>query len=393
MCGIPNTPFTRRALLRGATVAGGAAALAAPLASANATPNGRAASARTASDFHTQLVLLGTSGGPIWWTGTETRGICSAVMVGDRYYLVDLGAGAAHAIREAGMLGPAGGRNDLSGLHGIFFTHLHSDHVTEYPTMLIEGWIGGGLGTPDRAVDVYGPGRRGELPEVFPAGRPAPPVVNEGNPNPGTVDMTNSLYAAFATDINDRMRDGASPDIRTRVAAHDIVLPGGTGDRPNERPPRMSPFLVHEDDRVRVTATLVDHGQAFPSFGFRFDTEDGSLVLSGDTTVSDNLIELAQDCDVLAHEVIDQDWVEQSIAGLDAPQEVKDAYLNHMVGAHTTIPQVGKVATDAGAKTLVLNHFVPGHLPESRWRKASRNYDGELVVGRDLQRVGVGARR
>ena len=205
--------------------------------------------------------------------------------------------------------------------------------------------------------------------------------------------MTESLFAAFATDINDRMFDTAAPDIRSRVVAHDIELPAGAGDNPNGRTPRLSPFPVYEDDRVQVTATLVDHGQMFPSFGLRFDSEDGSIVISGDCTKSDNLIELAQDCDVLVHEVIDERWAEASINGLPVPQETKDAYLNHMLGAHTTIPQVGEVATEAGARTLVLSHYVPQDAPDRTWRRVGDHFEGRLVIGTDLDEIGVGARR
>jgi ribonuclease BN (tRNA processing enzyme) len=390
MCGIPQTPLTRRALLR---TSGAAAAAAGVVASGVAgSPSAAAAPSRAADGYRTRLVLLGTSGGPIWWADSNRRGIASALVVDDAVYMVDCGDGAPEAWRPAGLLGPGQGQNDMRQLRAVFLTHLHSDHVTDYPTLLLQGWVGGGLGTAERPVHVYGPERRKGLPHTFPPGRPAPMPVHPENPGAGTVDMTESLLAAFSTDINDRMYDSASPDIRSRVQAHDISIPPGA-TIPSSPPPRVSPFLVHEDDRVKVTATLVDHGQMYPSFGFRFDTDDGSVVFSGDTTVSPNLVELAQGCDYLVHEVIDREWVEQSIASLPVPPETKEAFLNHMIGAHTTVEQVGQVAQEAGARTLVLNHFVPGHLPDSTWRRAGRHFDGRLVVGKDLQQIGVGARR
>lgn len=390
MCGIPDTALTRRALLR-TTGASAALAGAAAAVSVGAT-TAHAADTAGADGFRTRLVLLGTSGGPIWWTDSQRRGISSAVVVGDAVYMVDCGDGAPEAWRPAGLLGPAQGQNDMTDLRALFLTHLHSDHVTDYPTLLLQGWVGGGLATNDRPLHVYGPGRREGLPHVFPPARPTPAVVNPENPGAGTVDMTQALFAAFSTDINDRIFDSASPDIRSRVVPHDIVLPDAART-PSVPPPRISPFLVHEDDRVRVTATLVDHGQMYPAFGFRFDTDDGSVVFSGDTTVSENLIELAQGCDYLVHEVIDRAWVEQSVAGLPAPPEVKDAFLNHLLGAHTTVEQVGSVAQAAGAKTLVLHHFVPGDLPRARWLRATRNFDGRVVVGEDLMQLGVGEAR
>ncbi|WP_457190518.1 MBL fold metallo-hydrolase [Nocardioides sp. P5_E3] len=389
MCGIPDTPFTRRALLR---TSGAAAAVAGATATAGLATPAHAAHPAKPLDRRTRLVLLGTSGGPIWWTDSNRRGISSAVVVGDAVYMVDCGDGAPEAWRPAGLLGPGQGQNDMTKLRALFLTHLHSDHISDYPTLLLQGFVGGGLATADRPLHVYGPGRREGLPHVFPPGRPTPAPVNPENPGAGTVDMTNSLIAAFATDINDRIFDSASPDIRSRVVPHDIAVPAGAST-PNIPPVRVSPFHVYEDDRVKVTATLVDHGQMYPAFGFRFDTDDGSIVFSGDTTLSDNLIELARDCDYLVHEVIDQPWVEQSVAGLPVPPEVKQAFLNHLLGAHTTVEQVGAVAQAAGAKTLVLNHFVPGELPRSRWRRAARTYDGRLVIGEDLMQLGVGKAR
>ncbi len=241
-------------------------------------------------------------------------------------------------------------------------------------------------------VQTYGPGRGGVLPAVFPPGRPVPDPVGGDNPFPGTVDMTELLIKALATDINDRIRDTAAPDIRTRVSAHDIPLPPGAGDNPNtvHSPHLDAPINVYEDDRVRVTATLVDHGQMFPSFGYRFDTDDGSITFSGDTKVCDNLVALAQGTDLLVHEVIDQQWVEDTFANVPLPPEVIAGAVNHLIGAHTSIEQVGPVAQAAGAKELVLTHLAPATNPRSRWKLARAGFSGRLHVGEDLMQRGVG---
>ena len=382
--------LSRRDLLRAAGVVAGVGAVAAALPQASAAASPQPTS--NADGYRTRAVLLGTLGGPIWFPGTDRAGIATALAVGNATYLIDLGDNWGRRMQQAGLFGPQDGQNDLQALRAVFLTHLHSDHTIGYPSLIAYGIVGGGLGTPSAPVQVYGPPSRGALPKVFPPSRPTPPVTAPGNPEPGTVDLTNALIAAYATDLNDRTIDAASPTIASRLQAHDIALPAGAGANPNAKPPRISPFPVYSDDLVQVSATLVDHGQIFPAFAFRFDTADGSIVFSGDTTVSPNLIELAQGCDVLVHEVIDQQWVQASIAGLPVPQTVKDAYLNHMLGAHTTIEQVGQVAEQAGAKTLVLTHLVPGNNPDGRWQKPAANYSGQLVVGRDLLAVGVGKR-
>ncbi|RSN66945.1 MBL fold metallo-hydrolase [Actinomadura sp. WAC 06369] len=393
MCEESRSLPSRRGLLRSAGLAAGALGASGLPGAAPAAASPGPAPSPSARGYRTRVVLVGTSGGPIWWEGGSGRaGICSAVVVGDALYLVDLGSAALHNLRPAGLLGPGEGMNDLRHLRAVFLTHLHSDHIADYPALLLHGTSGGGLGLPDRPVRVHGPGDRGRLPEVFPAGRPVPRPVNPDAPTPGTEAMTRSLVAAFATDFNDRLFDTGAPDVTTRVRAHDIALPDGAA--PGGPVPRLrAPLPVYEDDRVRVTATLVDHGQMAPSFGYRFDTDDGSVVFSGDTTVSPNLVDLAAGCDVLVHEVIDRAWVEESIAGLPVPDETKEGYVNHMIGAHTTSEQVGRVARDAGARRLVLHHFVPGGLPDGRWRRAGRGFDGALTVGRDLMEIGVGRRR
>ena len=141
-----------------------------------------------------------------------------------------------------------------------------------------------------------------------------------------------------------------------------------------------------KDGDVTVTATLVDHHPTAPAFGFRFDTPDGSITISGDTTVSQNLIDLARDTDYLVHEVIDPAFADRLAATL--PPEQATALKTHLLGAHTTIEQVGRdVAEQAGAKNLVLTHQVPGNNPKSVWQAARTGYSGRLIVGEDLMEL------
>lgn len=339
-----------------------------------------------AERYNTRVVLLGTAGGPRWFPGDKRAGISSAVVVGDATYLVDCGDGWGRRYEQAGLYAPPPNL-DFNNLRGVFLTHLHSDHVVGYPSLLLFGFPGSPPGTVPTTVHVYGPGRRGGLPDPFPPSKvPSDPVAPD-LPDPGTQDMTDLLTRAFATDFNDRSRDGNAPDIRLRLVAHDIPLPPGVGI--HSQP--VAPFDVYEDDRVKVTATLVDHGQVFPTFGYRFDTDDGSVTFSGDTAVSENLIELARDTDVLVHEVIDLQWVRDSFAGADVPAAILDAITNHLVGAHTSIEQVGPLAERAGARMLVLSHLVPANNSDEVWAAAQAGFSGQFSVGADLMDIGVGA--
>ncbi|KZB88290.1 MBL fold metallo-hydrolase [Amycolatopsis regifaucium] len=371
---------SRRRFLKvmGATAVG---SLAAGTGIADAAPE------RTDVGGRTRLVLLGTAGGP---TVLDHRrsGTSTAVVHQDRVYVVDLGMGAYQRLAQAGLPPGVDEGNMLGNVRGLFFTHLHSDHVTDWPAMYSTG-MSNSIGRTTPPIEVWGPGDRSTLPRVFPPGRPQPPVVNPGDPTPGLVGMTGYLRQAFATDLNDRARDSAlaGPDSLFRL--HDIDLTGIWSPDPGGRPPRLSsPIHLWRDGDVEITATLVDHHPTAPAFAYRFDTPDGSIVVSGDTTVSENLIDLARDADYLVHEVIDVRFVERIVSVL--PPETANALREHLLSSHTTIEQVGaQVAEPAGVKTLVLTHLVPANNPVTRWRAAQRGYSGRLVVGTDLQSLNV----
>lgn len=337
----------------------------------------------------TQLVLLGTSGGPPYWPGSEREGIASALLVGDRYYVIDTGAGLLRQMRLAGL---GNWRHDTDGpldaMRAIFLTHLHSDHVVDLNNLLTEG-LYNGLHRVDRKVQIWGPGSRGALPPLSGA-PPAPEPVAPDNPTPGTQVMVDLLVRAFATDFNDRAFDNRKPVPSQLFEGLDVPIPARFLADPNGTPaPRMSPVRVYEDDRVRVSATLVRHAPVFPALGYRFETDDGSVVFSGDTGPIENLIELAQGADVLVHEVIARQWVERL---LPPPRDdTQEGLFQHLLEAHTVVEDVGGVAERAQAKTLVLSHLVPGNWPDDDWQRAKNGYSGRLVVGKDLDRIGVRA--
>lgn len=362
-------PLSRRTLLASAGFA---------TAFLAGTPAGAAPAAppvRPPAGTGPHALLLGVSGGPGWYPGTTPAGISTAVVVGDAVYLVDVGARALEQLFRANPTGTAP-YQELSQLRGVFLTHLHSDHILDYNQLLVNAWWQGLQAMP-KPLPVRGPGRRDTLPPVFGDGH-EPPLVHPDNPGPGTEDMTASLIQAYATDINDRVRDNHFPDPRTLIDVRDIRVPGHRAEWEHARPmPKIDPFVVFEDDRVRVSATLVEHQPVYPAFAYRFDTDEGSLVVSGDTGVSENLVAMAAGADLLVHEVIDEQYV-------DAEHGDDEAVRNHLLTAHTPTNKVGQVAQAAGVPHLALNHLVPAQPPVSRWRNAKRGYDGRLTVGEDL---------
>ena len=419
--------MSRRAFLQGA-----GALAAAPLLTGW---SGKAAAAAAspedvtrpgAGNFHTRLLLLGTAGGPVWYPESNRVGTSTALVVGDTMYLVDLGHGATYRMAEAFNSGTfantPGGKVEkahasfLQNADGLFFTHLHMDHTADYPTLLLIGQSAGlgkvnVPGQPAQALKVFGPGDRGQL-EANKTGYQGTIIETPaGSKTPGTKEMTNLLWQAFAQTNNDFTLDNGLTDFTTLVELHDIGWTGesdiliplprlGSPDPirqcnpyfidPNTTPcPPMEPFMVYRNpiNDVSVWATLVDHHQVFPSFAYRFNTPDGSAVISGDTGANTcgNLKRLARGADVLVHEVIDEAWVEiLAETGFPGP------LIEHLNSVHTKISEIGGVAEDCGVRTLVLNHIVPGNAPVGHLVRAKQNFSGELIIGEDLMQVGIG---
>lgn len=318
----------------------------------------------------TRVVLIGTGGGPIPTAGPRV-GICSALVVNGNTYLVDLGQDCLTNILKAGLA--------FSSIQGVFVTHLHSDHMAELYNLF---WLNldpvYGIGHP---VDVWGPGRAGGLPA---AATPVP-TIDPARPTPGLTDFFASSIAATAYDANIRIRDEGWLDIREVVRPHDIALPDVGASATGDIAPAMDPFPVMENDDIAVSAILVRHTPVFPSFAFRFDTAAGSVVFSGDTTVTDNLVTLARGADLLLHEAIDLDWAK----ALDSSPE----QLTHLSESHTDVDLVGAIAEACGVPTLVLTHIVPDsdQVSDDTWRaKAQQGFSGEVIVGRDLMTIPLG---
>jgi len=403
--------ISRREFLRQAGTLAAAPIMMGASAGAHAAPAPVAAPLNLAGDAHTKLVLLGTTGGPTWWPvnpskagGPERASASSALVVGDAMYIVDLGQGSAQRLAQAFNVGTfnadgvqAGYQTYLLNLKAIFFTHLHMDHTTDYPAILTCGYsagIGSSLDPNEPAVpvQVYGPGNRGQLEaDIY---KLRVPVVNPRNPTPGTVEMTDYLWQAYAQAINDFTRDNGWPDFTKLFEVHDIVLPRHLPGfkSPNKTPcVQMAPFEIFRDRNVIVHAILVDHHQVFPSYAFRFDTADGSVVFSGDTgpDTRGNLQRLAAGADILVHEVIDPAWIDATFGPPGTWDQATEALVTHLETAHTLIGDVGAVAQDAGVDKLVLSHIVPGNAPLAHLLGVT-GFAGQLIIGEDLMQIPVG---
>lgn len=337
----------------------------------------------SAAGFRTRLVLLGTAGGSVYYRDQWRRGVASAVVVGDAVYLVDCGEGVATRYRQAGLGPPASGHG-LEELRAIFFTHLHSDHTLGYPGLIVAGFQNG-LRYQTQPIQIHGPGGRDSTEAMF-AGRPGGVLVNAENPMPGTAHLTRAILNAYASDLNERaLRQGRPANPEVSFDVHEFQLPPGADDDPSGDPaPEMEPSAIYEDANVRVTATLVDHRPCFPAFGFRFETPDGVIAFSGDTRPTGNVVRLAHDADILVHEVISRPAMERLM-----PEPGAGPRVDAIVAYHTMVEDVGQIASAASVKKLVLSPVLPATAADEDFAAARRTFTGEVVVGHDLDQIGL----
>jgi ribonuclease BN (tRNA processing enzyme) len=195
---------------------------------------------------------------------------------------------------------------------------------------------------------------------------------------PGTADLVRDVLATFAYHLNVMPLDASMPDAGALVRGFDITVPARIEHA------QQTPVLVVQDDNVRIRAVAVTHGRAVPALAYRFDTPHGSVVFSGDTTVNDDLIALAQGADILVHSVADLEYLERG--GLTG------AALDRMAALHTDVSQVGSVAQRAGVGELLLTHYLPAEpdaVSDEQWaQRASVGFSGRTTAGRDgLRRV------
>lgn len=279
----------------------------------------------TAPANRTEIILLGT-GTP--YPDPNSSGPATAVVVDGRVFLFDAGAGVMRKLNAAKL--------PLSGPEAVFITHLHSDHTLGYADLILTSWIM----RRAKPFPVYGPR--------------------------GLQRMTNHLLAAYSEDI----------EIRTNGLEHEA--PGGYQVNVHE----IQAGVVYERNGVRITAIAVHHGTWKHAFGYRIDTPDRSIVISGDASPSETLIKAAQGVDVLIHEVY---WAaglkpEDRPGGKDWPQYCREF--------HTSDVELGAAAARIQPKFLILDHTIRFGASDEELLGGIRRggYAGKAVVGKDLDR-------
>jgi ribonuclease BN (tRNA processing enzyme) len=291
----------------------------------------------------TKVVLLGT-GTPV--PDPDRSGPATAIVVDDRAYLVDFGPGVVRRAEAAALTGVT--VVEPGNLRVAFVTHLHSDHTAGYSDLILTGWTSGRTAP----LEVYGPS--------------------------GLQSMTEHILQAYRVDIETR----TNPDGNQRR------FPDGSKVNAHE----IKPGVIYKDDKITVTAFATKH--AMESYGYRFDTPDRTIVISGDTNPVEETVKACNGCDVLVHEA----------QPLELLAKMPDSIQSFVAKYHTTTEQLAELANKAKPKLLVVYHtvsFPPGIAPprllppkagadalyaspEMLQKEIGSRYSGKFVIGKDL---------
>ena len=284
------------------------------------------------------VVLCGT-GSPM--PDPSRKGPCTAVLAGDRLFVVDVGAGAG---RNFGPIGLSSGRTEA-----VLLSHFHSDHIGGLGDFLIQRWANSGATSP---LPVHGP--------------------------TGTVELIDALNTMYAFDQ------------QYRVKHHGDLMPasgyGATAIEFDLDAERQATLI--NDGGLKITAFAVDHGGIDAAVGYRFDYKGRSVVVSGDTAKSANLERYAKGADLLVHEALNSDMIDVMSAGFEAnDQQRLSTIFQQIKDIHTTPVEAAESAATAEVRMLVLSHIIPPApspmLTAYYLRGTGKAFDGEVVMGED----------
>lgn len=297
-----------------------------------------------------QLITLGTIAGPPP-TVDRTQN-SQALVVGGTPYLIDAGVNVTRRIKQAGL--------NLKNIKTLFITHPHGDHTHGLPSLLSTQWYYGA-----NSMDIYGP--------------------------PGTSEVVEAVINFIDIDTRIRQEDEASDpvDLRQLFKSTDV----DTGQ-------------FYKDDKIKVIAVENSHFQfpkgsplasRYKSYSYRFETDGGSIVFTGDTGLTDKVRELAKGADVLVSECLALDEIRarrQKTGTWQAmTQEQRDGWYHHMQKEHITPEQAGELARDAGVGTLVLTHISSGGVVGDDYiryaQDAARHFNGLILVAHDGMKFDV----
>jgi ribonuclease Z len=275
-------------------------------------------------------------------TGTPTPridhlGPSTLVEAGGKRLVFDVGRGTTIRLQQIGI-GPG-------EVTGVFITHFHSDHTNGIPDLWLTGWLPGIYGARQTPLRIWGP--------------------------QGIKKMMGGLEAAYEGDVAIRTVDQALPREGIAVAATEFA----------------GESVVFDEGGVAVTAFLVDHGEHIkPAYGYKVEYGRRSVVISGDTRYSDNLVKHAKGTDLLIHEVA------------TAPADRRERpEIKRIMAHHTSGAEAGRVFTQVRPRLAVFTHLAWSQYSAGEraaiddvLAEARQTYAGPIDMGEDLMRFVVG---
>ena len=276
-----------------------------------------------------KLILFGTKGGPRLIKGGSWP-TSQALVVNKKVYVIDAGLGVTRQFIEAGFT--------YDQLETIFVTHHHSDHNIELGGLVYTSWVG----APAHKINIFGP--------------------------TGLSNLMWHFIESQSFDINIRIHDEGLDDIRHCFTCTEYTQ-----------------GVVFEDDNVKVEALRVQHPPVDDCFALKFETSSFTIVFGADTAYHTPLADFAKDADILVHEAMHMGGAQKIC---DLLKNTKPKLWNHFQASHTSCEDVGRIASAANCKLLVVNHFVPEigfNVTADDYEIDIRTtYQGNLVLGRDL---------
>ena len=304
-------------------------------ASADASAQGRPQPRSLDPDAGISVILLGT-GIPI--PNPQRATACTAVIAGDRVFLVDTGRNCVVPLDQAG----------IRDLNGIFYTHYHSDHFIGLGEILLNFGVDG----VDHAIPVRGP--------------------------QGAVEVVEGIVATYRLDLEYRVVHHGEKFSET------VMNPEVTEHEPG---------VVFDEGGLTVTMFTVCHEPIEPAVGYRFEYRDQAVVVSGDTRVCPEYAAGAEGADLLVSEVENAAMFNAAIALSRASGNTRQLeMIEEGMEYHAESLALARMAQEAGVKKLALTHLFPSIAPtdaaEAQFiRGMSDYYDGPIIVGRDGMEV------
>jgi ribonuclease BN (tRNA processing enzyme) len=292
----------------------------------------------------TTLITLGTAGGPL--PQAKRAQSSNLLIVNGTLYLIDAGGEVTERIVQSG--------NNFRQVSKIFITHLHSDHDDGLATLLNSQWE-----------------------------QQAPPVDIYGS---GVDALVKGAIVYLQPNADIRWSEGKKRPMAETFRAHDIM-----------------PGVVYQDANVKVTAAENTHFHFQPgdpaygkyrSYSYRFETPDKVVFFTGDTGPSDAVVDLAKGADLYVTETTKPEDVVELYKRNGTWQEKtpgeQEGFLRHMHEEHVTPEDIGKMATKAGVKAVILSHYGPSPSPDDDFQRlvdeTRKFYSGPVTLAKDLMK-------